>query len=388
MVNPAQELRILHRKAIYPDTFGGNLRTLNIAQLARSTFNKITVFSMDNDLDYEGDVAGVHIVQENELHTVTEKLSYFGRAIFARELVVPYTNRAFINSEHSLFQIEDPLLYPLLKKKEISRFILDEQDVNWEKYGIPRSSIKQRLYAKIASRRDKENEKQALRHAAHVICCSHRDRDILINEVPGIEEKISVIPNCVNLRDYDPSPLTTPREPEPHKSRILFIGTLSYPPNTDAARLISQVIAPRSPHHYQFTIAGKNPPSLYHPENVQFPGYVSDLKDTIAGADICIAPIRFGSGTRLKILEYMVMGKPVISTLKGAEGIEYTDGLNIIIEDEIENYPEIIRQLLDDERRSSNLGREARKLIEEKYDWELYRKPLGKIYREASEDNC
>jgi glycosyltransferase involved in cell wall biosynthesis len=77
------------------------------------------------------------------------------------------------------------------------------------------------------------------------------------------------------------------------------------------------------------------------------------------------------------------MGKPVISTSKGAEGIEYTNGLNIIIEDRIEKYPEIIRQLLDDEPKRSALGREAIDLIKKTYDWELYRKTLGRIYRDA-----
>jgi polysaccharide biosynthesis protein PslH len=80
----------------------------------------------------------------------------------------------------------------------------------------------------------------------------------------------------------------------------------------------------------------------------------------------------------------MAMGKPVIATSKGAEGIEYTDGLNIIIEDTIEKYPEIIQDLLDNEKKRAALGREAWKLINEKYDWELYRKPLGKIYRDLA----
>jgi glycosyltransferase involved in cell wall biosynthesis len=174
------------------------------------------------------------------------------------------------------------------------------------------------------------------------------------------------------------------RENEGQRSRILFVGNPSHPPNADAVRLICQIIAPRSSGNYQFIITGKNPHAINPPENVQFVGYVRDIRETIAGADICIAPIRSGSGTRLKILEYMAMGKPVIATSKGAEGIEFTEGLNIIIEDEIQKYPVIIQQLLDDEKKCSALGREARKLICEKYDWDLYRKPLQKIYRDVT----
>jgi glycosyltransferase involved in cell wall biosynthesis len=386
MSKPAIELRILHRKAIYPETTGGNLRTMNIARLSRGVIGQTTVFSMDNHMDFEVILDEIHIIQEKELHSVLEMIKYYTRAITAKELIVPYTNRAFKDSDNALFQIEDPLLYPLIKKKKISRFILDEHNVNWEMFSTPQPNIKKRIYAKIAFSRDKENEKMALRHAVHVICCSYRDRDILVSEVPDIAGRISVIPNCVNIREFDSNQQFAVPPQKGQKSRILFVGTLSHPPNSVAVGLICQIIAPLCSGNYQFIIVGKNPPLINHPQNVHFSGYISNLKQVIAEADICIAPIRSGSGTRLKILEYMAMGKPVISTSKGAEGIEYTDGLNIIIEDTIDKYPEIIRQLLDDEKKRGALGREARKLIEEKYNWDLYRKPLEKIYRRVKEE--
>lgn len=377
------ELRILHRKGIYPYLSGANLRTMNLARLSRGVFERTAVFSMDNCIDYESDIDGIHVIQEKELLNVKDKLRYYIRAIAARELIIPYSERAFDRSENTLFQIEDPLLFPLLKKKNISRFILDETDVNWEMYGIPQPSIKKQIYSKIGFRRDKNNEKQALKNAAQVICCSSRDREILVNEVSDITDKISVIPNCVNFQEYDSACQSTIQKQDRQIAHILFIGTLSHPPNIEAVRLICQIIAPHSPSSYQFTVVGKNPPAFHHSDNIQFSGYVDDVKPVMADADICIAPIRSGSGTRLKILEYMAMGKPVIATSKAAEGIEYTDGLNIIIEDKIDKYPEIIRQLLDDEGKCLALGREARDLIQNKYDWKLYRKSLEKIYRDA-----
>jgi glycosyltransferase involved in cell wall biosynthesis len=200
--------------------------------------------------------------------------------------------------------------------------------------------------------------------------------------VPEIDGKISVIPNCVNIRDYD----AACRAPEPgdttvKERQVLFVGTLSYQPNMDAVRLICKDIAPQCPDCV-FIIVGINPPKIPYPHNVKRTGYLPDVRPVLAGADICIAPICSGSGTRLKILEYMAMGKPVISTSKGAEGIDYTHGLNIVIEDEIERYPEIIHQLVADETRCSDLGRNALKLVREKYDWQIYRKSLEKIYQD------
>jgi polysaccharide biosynthesis protein PslH len=361
------------------------MRTMNLARMARKCFRHTTVFSMDNHLDYEGILDGIPVVQKKEFDTFVERLGYYAHAISAKELIVPYTKRAFNNPQKALFQIEDPFLYPLLKKEKIFRFILDEHNVNWELSQIPEHDIKKQVYRKIASSRDKENEKKALKHAAHVLCCSNRDREIFVGEVPEISDHISVIPNCVNLTEYDPLCQSTVRERDDKNYRILFLGTLSYPPNTEAVQLICQIIAPRSPRNYRYIIAGKNPPVLQCPENVVFSGYVPDVRHVIAEADICIAPILSGSGTRLKILEYMATGKPVISTSKGAEGIEYTNNLNIIIEDRIEKYPEIIRQLLDDEKKCSTLSREAVSLVRKTYDWDLYRKPLQKIYRDAVE---
>jgi glycosyltransferase involved in cell wall biosynthesis len=359
------------------------MRTLNLARLTRDIFNDTTVFSMDNRVDYEGYIDGIRIVQEKELHSVSDLVKYYSRAITAKELIVPYTKRAFENLENVLFQIEDPLLYPLLKKERISRFILDEHNVNWDMFSLPQSDLKKRIYAKIAYRRDMENEKQALLHAVHILCCSIRDRDTLVGEVPEIKGKISVIPNCVNIRDYDTACLTTGLKDNPvNKKQVLFVGTLSHQPNADAVRLICKVIAPHCPDCV-FIIIGKNPPEIPYPDNVKLLGYVPDVRPLMAGADIRIAPIRSGSGTRLKILEYMAMGKPVISTSKGAEGIEYMDGLNIVIEDEIGKYPKIIQQLIDDDKKCSALGRESVKLIREKYDWELYRKPLERIFHEC-----
>lgn len=386
MSPPLNELRILHRKAVYPDKFGGNLRTLNLARLALGAFKKTTLYSMDNALDFEGTIEGVPVIQEKEFHHQRDRICYYVNALTAKELVIPYTERAFLSQENSLFQIEDPLFYPLLKKHDITRFILNEHNVNWELSGFPQHDFQKKIYVSFASRRDKRNEIEALQQASHILCCSVRDRDLLVNDVSGLEDKISIIPNCVNFREYETLPqLCHDSEARSLRNQILFVGLMAYAPNVQAAELICRVIAPSSPD-CNFIIAGKNPPNIPCSKNVRFTGYVADLKSVIAAADICLAPMLSGSGTRLKILEYMAMGKAVISTSKGAEGIEYTDGTNIIIEDKIEKYPEIIGHLHDDEKKRAALGREARKLIEEKYDWELYRKSLDKIYRRVAEN--
>lgn len=383
MREPIKELRILYRKAFWPEMHGGSLRALNIAKLASEVFTDRTIFSGDDHLEFKGKIDGINIIQEISYNNFIEKFHYNISALTSRELIIPYSKQAFDDLTRSLIQIENPIFYPLLKKKKIYPFILDEQNVNWELYKYnPEKSVSEKIYERVAYHRDKENEKEALLNASHILTCSEHDKHVFLNEIPSLEDKISVIPNCVNFKDFKDLAKSFPEKlTDEKKIRVVFMGNLSYPPNTDAVRLICNVIAPQCGDDYQFIIIGKNPPFVHSPKNTKFLGYIADVKKEIYRADICIAPIRFGSGTRMKILEYLAMGKPVISTLKGAEGIEYSNGLNIIIEDKIEEYPEVLRNLVLDDRKCSLLSEQALKLIQNKYDWELYRTPLMKIYR-------
>ena len=157
---------------------------------------------------------------------------------------------------------------------------------------------------------------------------------------------------------------------------------MSYFPNSDAVQLICTKIAPKLDDKIRFIIIGKEPPTIRKPKNVDFLGYVDDVKRYIRKSDICIAPLRYGSGTRLKILEYMALGKPVISTSKGAEGLEYINSVNMIIEDNIDSFPERILELIEKKSKRDEIGKNARQLIEEKYDWDIYKEKLVRIYEE------
>jgi glycosyltransferase involved in cell wall biosynthesis len=223
-------------------------------------------------------------------------------------------------------------------------------------------------------------EIKAIKNASHVLVCSERDRQKILSKVPEINGAITVIPNCVNINDYINYKRINDENASSHKFNILFIGLLSYFPNADAVHSICTKIAPNMDDKFEFIIVGKNPPIVKKPDNVTFSGYVDDIKKYISKSDICIAPLRYGSGTRLKILEYMAMGKPVISTSKGAEGIDYTNGENIIIEDDIEMFPERIFELIEKNQKREELGKRAQQLVGLKYNWSLYQEKLIHIY--------
>lgn len=105
-----------------------------------------------------------------------------------------------------------------------------------------------------------------------------------------------------------------------------------------------------------------------------------DVRPFISNSDVCIVPLRIGGGTRLKILEYFAMEKPVISTSIGAEGIDAIDGKHLIIEDDISKFPDRINELLNDTEYAGYIAKNGRKLAEEKYSWDQYGEKLSQLF--------
>jgi glycosyltransferase involved in cell wall biosynthesis len=114
--------------------------------------------------------------------------------------------------------------------------------------------------------------------------------------------------------------------------------------------------------------------------NITVTGMVEDVRPYIASASVCIVPLLSGSGTRLKILEAMAMGKSVISTSVGCEGIDVTHEKNIIIADEPSDFARWCIELLRNAELRITLGQEGRKLVEAKYSWRSICASLEEFY--------
>jgi len=341
------------------------------------------MFALHENIEYYGKIEGITLYQSKKYNGKLDKLGYYFSGLTSNNYSLRAPKEAFSNYENSLIQIEGPYFYNLLKKMKITNYILDEHNVYWEFFNFPSYNLKEKIYNSVSCKRDKKIEIDAIKNATHTLVCSERDKLKILEEVPEAEENISIIPNCVCFSKYDHYKKNHKRD-ENEVSQILFMGSLNYGPNIDAVSLICDKIAPTFKNNIKFIVIGKNPPSFDYPENVEVLGYVDDVKKYLLNSDICICPLRYGSGTRFKILEYMAMGKPVISTSKGAEGIDYTNGVNIIIEDNIDQYPIIISELLENKKRLSSIGKNAEILVQEKYDWILYKDTLKQIYEKAS----
>jgi len=224
-------------------------------------------------------------------------------------------------------------------------------------------------------------EKLAVSSADHIITISELDRQRFIERYGISGDKISVIPVGVSLPDLQV--FNSNREKENSEITILFHGSYNYFPNREAVNVILNKIAPEIMKKHKnviFILAGTNMPK-FKKQNIVSLGYVDNLSQLISSCDIAIVPITQGGGVRVKILDYMAFGKPIVTTSKGIEGIEAENGKHaIIVNDVDEKFIEAIEYLIENEEKKRSLGKEARKLAEEKYDIQKIGKKLYQLY--------
>ena len=171
-----------------------------------------------------------------------------------------------------------------------------------------------------------------------------------------------------------------------NKKIVLFHGVLSAKQNYDAAQSIVESIAPKIPD-VLFVIIGKNPPYLLEmkallQKNVLVLREVQNIEDFIKVADICIAPIKSGSGTRLKVLEYLAARKPLVATFKAVEGLNLIQGVHGLLHNDVDDaFINSINNFLHNPKFGYELGNHAGDLAKN-YDWSIISKSLYSIYSE------
>ena len=191
-----------------------------------------------------------------------------------------------------------------------------------------------RLYAGANWRKLRREELGTYRDADGVYVCSAADEQRLLDEAPGV--RTTVVPNAADVDFYQPRPA----DPLPDGRTVVDFGLLSTVPNIDAVVHFVQDVWPRiaeaRPDARFKIIGGRPPPSLLAlaGPRVELTGFVPDLRPHLAAAAAVVVPLRLGGGTRLKIVEAMAMGKAIVSTTLGAEGIDALPGRDILIEDQ------------------------------------------------------
>jgi polysaccharide biosynthesis protein PslH len=187
-----------------------------------------------------------------------------------------------------------------------------------------------------------------------------------------------VIPNCIDFDHY----LAFTELPK--ADRLIHTGSLAYRANYEAVVYFLEQIWPRiiaALPEVEFWITGRSagyplPPAAEDPR-VHLTSYVDDIRPVIAGSAVSVVPLLSGGGTRLKILESLALNTAVVSTTKGAQGLDLCHGEHLLIADTPGEFAQAVLRLLQDEGLRQQLAKQGRELVQRKYNWE---RVLPKFY--------
>ena len=250
--------------------------------------------------------------------------------------------------------------------------VITEHNVEWELAAQLASSrpAPQRWFRRAEAAWISSYEKKMLRSFNGTVAVSEPDRKAFAAMAPAVP--VTLVGNGVDCGRY----LELLEAPRPRELRMLFLGLMSYQPNEDAVFWFVREVLPRITASYPdavFTIAGAQPTervlALDNGAGVRVAGAVADVRDCYRENSVMVVPLNFGGGSRLKILEAFAAGTPVVSTAKGAEGLDAENERHLLIADTPEAFAAAVIRLHQDGQLYRELKRNARWLAEERYDW-------------------
>jgi sugar transferase (PEP-CTERM/EpsH1 system associated) len=244
----------------------------------------------------------------------------------------------------------------------------------WRRHAQNRQGVSRRLFT-TQYERMLRYERSALRSFDLVLAVSEADARTLTTTY-GLCPLPFVIPTGVDTTYFAPRPAVASTASSRHGLRLVFTGSMDWLPNEDAMLYFCRDILPlvrRLQPEATLSIVGRAPTPavrrLAQEHGVSVTGRVDDVRPHIEAADVYVVPLRIGGGTRLKIFEAMAMGKAVVSTTIGAEGLPVIPGRHIEIADDTQAFADVVVDLFQNDSRRRALESAARRLVVEEYDW-------------------
>ena len=272
---------------------------------------------------------------------------------------------------------------PALRQKTKALFIYDWHNIESElmfRYGQNVSSLFRKMYAGLTGARLARLERDILRNGSYHIVCSEREKIQLKNIASSA--RIEVIENGVDAKSFE-----EPYANLENRNRILFVGSMNYHANAEGVTYFARKVWPALYQQFpqwRLTLVGSNPsPSILALKSVpgvEVTGTVPDVRPYYRQAFVSIVPLRIGGGTRLKILEAMAAGVPVVSTPLGAEGLCVKPGAHILMAETHEDWARGLSNIFENADLRLTLINSAKELIRLRYDWEILGQMLFRTY--------
>jgi len=257
---------------------------------------------------------------------------------------------------------------PLAGPIPIILFEHNAEHVIWTRLSQLETRALYRPLLALESKKMRRFETQACARVSLTIAVSEADREVLAADAPGA--KVRSISTGVDVSYF------TPNGAHELPAGLVFTGAMDWYPNEDAMLYLVEAILPlirREVAQASLVVVGRNPsPRLRTAAagaGVHVTGTVDDVRPYVADAAVYVVPLRIGGGTRLKIFEALAMGKAVVSTMVGAEGLPLIPGEHFIQADGPADFAKAVVSLLRNPVRRRELGVAGRRLVEERYSW-------------------
>lgn len=386
----------------YPPAEGDKITIHNHLKFL-SRRNKVTLLTL---IENEGQLEGLKELYKYCAHIETFKkrsnfaLRHFITAVYKTEpftVIRYYSKNMFRRSkqliESAQFDIVHAAFYymgPYVINKHIkipktTAVVLDTHLIEYYIYSRYARFVKNpllKLFIKLESLRIKKYELAIYKRFDRCLAVSDLDKENII-KLSGASN-IAVNPHCIDLPPAQP-----PVSYEEEDNTLLYFGGLRYVANDDAIRFFYESIFPlikKDIPSVKFVITGKNPSryvlGLARDPSVRFVGFVPDIRDFLKKIALVVVPLRLGGGIRMKILESWSAAKAVVSTSIGAEGVQISNGSDIIIADTADDFANQTVRLLRDKATREALGSAGFEKVCKVYNSEKLVENLEKIYRE------
>jgi polysaccharide biosynthesis protein PslH len=389
----------------YPPTAGNRIRTLNLA-LRLAPRHRITFIAHRNDYSAEAS----RFLHEHDIDTVLVDRVIpvkSGPRFYARLAVnlaspVPYSVashssqplRQAVQSHarrhrSDVWQVEAIVLVDALADLEHCPKVIIAHNVEsliWQRFYENETTLLKRWYIKQQWRKFERFERRAFATATRVVAVSEQDATLIRERFGG--RNVDVVDNGIDREYFEAV------QPDPDPGTILFLGSLDWRANLDAVELLLDRIFPAVravEPTARLRLVGRRPPPALARRIAEVPGVelhadVPEVRPFLAKSGIMVVPLRIGGGSRLKILEAMAAGLPVVSTRVGAEGLELVPGEDYIAADEPEALAEALVSWIRDPQPARDMAGRSRPFVLERYDWDALALRLERVWFDCLEE--
>jgi glycosyltransferase involved in cell wall biosynthesis len=387
-------------KSPWPAKEGGPIAMSNLIDGLITAGNKIKVLAVNSDKYYinvsdipaiyriKTDIEFVHI--DLNIKAIPAFFNLFSRQsyhvqrfiskVFEEKLI-----EILIEEDFDIVQMETLFMAPyidVIRKYSEAKILLRAHNIEhliWKRMYLTCKNPLKKFYLHHLFTTLENYEKAVLNRFDGILPITEKDAGFFKSHC---QKPVQTMPFGVNLENY---PLHHKQQPE---NALFHIGAMNWMPNEEGIRWFLKEVWPKVRVKFpglKLYLAGRAMSrwlSELNEKNVMVMGEIPDACDFILSKSISIAPLFSGSGVRIKIVESMCLGKAVISTKTGAEGIEYTDGKNILLAGTAEDFVSAIARLYENPKEAVKLGKNARRLMEVNHDNRKIIEQLKVFYQE------